>query len=203
MGPAISFGFISINLNIMHFVLQQGVEAFARERERGTLESLLLTPISTRDIVLQKWFGATSCTLLVTILLVVPLLKINSEFCAQYIEISTSGPMPVYWIVVHLLMPLLNIFALAAVGVWAGTTCANYHKGIVTAIVFVVAFFVAQAVLWIIILIATGIINQGGMGETAFILCVLVALFSDALVTWLCLRYSIRHLERQRNPVLH
>tara|TARA_R110002124_G_C8974716_1_gene515957 strand:- start:117488 stop:118201 length:714 start_codon:yes stop_codon:yes gene_type:complete len=103
------------------------MRAFSDEKKMGTLELLLTKPISIRNIVLGKYFGAT---LLITIAIIPSFLYIHT--------ISSLGNPPGNWDVGSTLGSYIGllflIFAYAAIGIFASTLSQNQIVAFILAV---------------------------------------------------------------------
>jgi len=187
--------------------MQVAIDAMAGERERGSLEALLLNPVAPMTLVVGKWlvaliFGAASAllTLVLTglILPAVPLETIGLSLQLGAVEGA---------LIALLVLPLAPLAAAAQLLVSAFARSFKEAQTYLSLLLFVpmVPGLIAQVLglrtaMWMLPIPALSqqtLIGDLLRGDPVTPLAIIVSAASSLLLSWLCLRITARLLTRE------
>jgi ABC-type transport system involved in multi-copper enzyme maturation permease subunit len=147
--------------------------ALAEERARGSLDVLLATPLSTRSIVLAKWWGAYRRVLVLAVMTVyvsvflagavldIPGWAVNVRF------VKAAVPLNVWDRILAVCCAVAEFLVSSAVIVSLGVALATWVRRLNRAIVLSVIAYFVTAIVWSVAV------------EMIFIVCVRLAQLSD------------------------
>ncbi|MHB9130103.1 MAG: ABC transporter permease [Armatimonadota bacterium] len=176
--------------------------AFTVERERGALDFLLLLPISTRSLVLQKCAGV--CSLLVYLMAVFfPTGLISAVMSVSPLDginpLSRSATFEMFG--VQCLYQLLRGVSFIAIGIAASSLCRNTRTAAVWtySIIFVLEFLFMRLV-WLVLF--RGFIFSENM-RTFYEYQPLMQSLLYMVLTLIALVISVYAIDRLRSPAIY
>lgn len=128
------------------------VTALADERARGSLDILMTTPLTTRQIVAAKWraaFATVPKVLALPIVVAGVVLLANWGDTGRFGRNSDTGIRCILWLVI-ILQWLSCGLLLTSVGFWLATLVKHFGRAIGIA----VAFYVGMAIGWMVLVMA-------------------------------------------------
>jgi len=170
----------------------------AGERERQSLELLLLTPITTRSIILQKLLGICTYAALVPLFFLPATALLLNVYISDFASHSTFDSM-LYMVLLSLPAMLIKLVCLASVGMLASTL----NKKTVTAVVMaysaiVVYWFISLVISAVIVFTFSNALYSSSNNIALLTSCVPFCIYLP--ITYLCVVLSIRQLDRMRKP---
>jgi len=169
------------------------VSSFTAERERGSLDFLFLTPLTTRSLVMQKYAGASALPLLI-ILFFLPISLAMTWL--EYVTLLTFAS--------TLLLVMVKGATFAALGLTASALSRNTRAAVAVTLGVIAALEFGGRPLLIDILQSSVVMTYPALtgwcyGPGLNLLLVLLYLLPAMLVLQLC----IFTIHRQRTPIAH
>ncbi len=96
--------------------------AITGERERGTWEALLLTPLSAKELIHGKWWGIMGSSYIYLLAYAVPALVLS----------VLGGVVALLWVLLWLAVAVLAMYYLGAAGLWASARSSNSWRALLT-----------------------------------------------------------------------
>ncbi len=96
--------------------------AITGERERGTWEALLLTPLSAKELIHGKWWGIMGSSYIYLLAYAVPALVLS----------VLGGVVALLWVLLCLAVAVLAMYYLGAAGLWASARSNNSWRALLT-----------------------------------------------------------------------
>ena len=157
----------------MLFLSVIAATSLSEERVRGTLDVLMATTLSTREIVIGKWLGTFR---LVPLLAILPVLVVLCADAPDWLYVSTA------------LMTLLFVFACGAAITGLGLAMATWCARLGRAVALTVSSYVLVTVGWMFsaMVFRTGPTGEGFMMASPFY-------FAGELAADICMPKSSRH----------
>lgn len=191
---------------VLYGALAAALDTTAGERERGSLEPLLMNPASRLSIVLGKWAAVASVAMLIALLSCFSFLPGQWLLRSETLAAMFQYGLPEALAFLALLFPLAG--ALAAVLMAVAIRCKSYKEAQANATVVLVGFTMLPMVtmfnqegerawhLWLPALAQTTLMNRVLKGEAIDGLAMAVPALACLVLTLLCLVYIARHLTR-------
>ena len=191
---------------VLYGALAAALDTTAGERERGSLEPLLMNPASRLSIVLGKWAAVASVAMLIALLSCFSFLPGQWLLRSETLAAMFQYGLPEALAFLALLFPLAG--ALAALLMAVAIRCKSFKEAQANATVVLVGFTMLPMVtmfnqegerawhLWLPALAQTTLMNRVLKGEAIDGLAMAVPALACLVLTLLCLAYIARHLTR-------
>jgi|GEM_PF-2479321 len=169
------------------------VSSFTAERERGSLDFLFLTPLTTRSIVMQKYAGACALPLLIILFfLPISLMMVLLEYVTALTFVAT------------LLLAVAQGAAFVALGLAASALARNTRAAVAVTLGMIAALEFGGRPLLIELLQSAVVMTFPALtgwcyGSGLNLLLVLLYLLPAALL----LRFCVSAIHHQRTPIAH
>jgi len=166
------------------------VGVISGERERGSLELLFLTPVSSRALVMQKFYAAVA---LLSVVLI--------TFLPVMLAILLVGGVSLVRFIAEYLMLAAQIACAIAIGML--TSCLIKNTRNASAVAFVVTILLVFLLYGLVLpaLQADYFADMPKTDQWYFPIMFFMPIFT--LIAFLCIAGCIRIIERMRNPALY
>lgn len=128
--PGSEDGFVLLSfLAMLFFSLLVGLRcsgAVTGERERQTWEALLLTPLSTQDLIRGKLWGILGVSFIYLLAYLIPALALS----------LLGGPLCVFWVTLGVPVTVLAMYCVGAVGIWSSTRSRTSWRSLLSTLGF-------------------------------------------------------------------